>query len=581
MTRTRAARARTAAAPRVVLLALAACSWGGHAVALGAGGVSTNAAAGSDAARSGATGSRATSYPSPRAAPGWSVRTVVASSYFHGVHGLAVAADGTVYAADVLGQTVWRIPAGSNRPEPLVPAPRGMSDDVSIAPDGELVWTSILTGVVYGRRPDGTIRAIAEHLPGINSVGFGPDGTLYASQLEGANRLYALPRDGGSPRLLLADNGGLNGFQIDAAGRMFAPQGNLRRVVRIDLATMHVDVLASGFAWPTGVKLGADGTPYVVDLSAGTLSRVTTGGRVDRLASLPLGIDNLAIRRDGRVLVSSPANNSIYVVDPRSRRVERWVAGRLAVPGGVAVAGDGRVLIADTFGFKAWDPRTARLDDLGTRPGSTMRTAIGVRQCSGAVVTTHWYSASVRVYDSNARQVRRELANFAKPQDAIALPDGSLLVLEAGEHRATRVAAGDDTRTTALSELDVPSGLTCADTDDSVLITDAGAGTVVDWNWRSGTHRVIARELDRPEGIARARDGTVYVSEAGARRIVRLARDGRVEPIVTDLPPALGPPPGLSLPWILHGLDVAPDGTVYFTSPSATALYAAHALESR
>lgn len=510
----------------------------------------------------------------PRAHDGRRVDTVVAPSYFHGVHGLAVAPNGDVYAGDILGQTVWRIPAGTATPEPFVAAPLGMADDVAIAPDGSLAWTAIVTGVLYEQRPGSPVRALATGLRGINSVGYAPDGRLFAAQIEGVNRLLEIDRDSGAARVVLADSGGLNGFQIDARGTMYAPQGTLQRIVRIDLATAAVHVLATGFKWPTGVDLGPDGTPYVVDLDAGTVSRIGPDGAVRRLAQLLPGIDNLEVDRDGTLLVSSPGDNSIDRVDPDTGAVTRWIAGRLAVPSGVAVTGDGRVLVADTFGLKTFDPRSGALAEIGRRIGEPLRTATSVRACAGRIAAAHWYAARVVVFDGATLAPLGEHGALSLPQDAIPLPNGDVLVAEAGRKCLARIRSRDGKVEQVVSVAGTPVGLTCADARGRVAYTNASSGTVVEVDVATGRTRTIASGLRRPEGISRAPHGGYYVAEVDARRIVEIDASGRVTSLIDDWYPSLDPPPRASAPWIATGLDVARDGTIYVASPATTGLYA-------
>lgn len=513
----------------------------------------------------------ATAADAPRGLDGHRVETLIAPSYFHGVHGIAVAPNGDVYAGDILGQTLWRIPAASRRPQPFVPAPRGMADDVAIDRDGRLVWTAILDGILYEQRPGGTPRPLATGLPGINSVGFGPDGSLYASQLEGANRLYEI-RAGAAPRLLLENNGGLNGFQVDARGLIWAPQGALQRVVTLDPATLRIDVRATGFTWPTGVKLDSRGRPYVVDLTAGTLSRLGPAGRVERVAQFLPGIDNLAIDRDDRILVSSPGDNTLFRVDPRTARVEPWIEGRLSVPGGVTIDAGGRVLVADVFGFKAIDPASGAIRELGRRVGAPIVVGMNVRHCEGRTTLSHWYESTVRVLDASGLVTELLVGGLAKPQDAVALSDGSLLIAEAGRHRLVRVAPGSSTPEPFVEGFDAPTGLSCA-ASGIVYVTDAGAGTVSALDLAARRVRVVRRALARPEGIALGADGDLLVVETGAKRLLRLAPDGTTRQVLATLPATLEPPTGMAAPWVATGVALARDGRVFIASPSTTGLY--------
>ena len=77
----------------------------------------------------------------------------------------------------------------------------------------------------------------------------------------------------------------------------------------------------------------------------------------------------------------------------------------------------------------------------------------------------------------------------------------------------------------------------------------------------SGSRRVIAQGLDRPQGIAK--DGAaLLVVEAGKGRLVRVdPTDGAVEVIARDLPVGLP-----NVPITLSGVAVGAGGTIYVSS---------------
>ena len=134
----------------------------------------------------------------------------------HGVHGMKFNAAGDLLVGDVLGFTVWKVDITTGRVVPVVLPPYGCADDLAFAADGTMVWTSLLTGHVYGLSPDGRRYVIAEGMPGVNSIGFAADGRLFVTQLVGNDKLWQLDVQGKQPPKLILDNvGGLNGFRID------------------------------------------------------------------------------------------------------------------------------------------------------------------------------------------------------------------------------------------------------------------------------------------------------------------------------------------------------------------------------
>ena len=122
----------------------------------------------------------------PTRPAGWSApEPLVAPSSFHGVHGLAVDAQGRLLAGTVVGNDMWVVDRNTGAARVFIAAPEGQADDIAIGPKGELAWTSYLQGIVRYRENDGApIRVLAKDLPGINSLAFDmKSGKLYASQV--------------------------------------------------------------------------------------------------------------------------------------------------------------------------------------------------------------------------------------------------------------------------------------------------------------------------------------------------------------------------------------------------------------
>ncbi|MEO6121729.1 MAG: redoxin domain-containing protein [Acidimicrobiales bacterium] len=151
---------------------------------------------------------------------------------------------------------------------------------------------------------------------------------------------------------------------------------------------------------------------------------------------------------------------------------------------------------------------------------------------------------------------------MAWPWDLVDAGDGSWIVAEAGGHRlvrlrpgeiATRVAAGNGTRGRVdgpdlRAELDQPAGL--ARDREGVLFVDSGAGSLrrLHAGRRGGEVTTLADGLHHPRGVAARPDGElVYVADTLASAL--LAWDGgRLTALAVD---------GLCEP---GGLDVLPDG---------------------
>ena len=215
-------------------------------------------------------------------------------SDFLSIHGLAFDREDKLYVGSVMGQAIYEVDARNGVSSPFIGPPAGMADDLAFGPDGTLVWTSILTGQVHARRPNGRIIVVADNLPGINSVAFRDDGRLFVTQVLWGDALWELDLKGErAPRKILENIGHLNGFDFDQAGYLYGPLLYKGVVVRIDVDSGEMKTVASGFAIPVAVNFDSEDRLYVADSKLGRLVRVDiASGEKTLVSTVDAGIDN-------------------------------------------------------------------------------------------------------------------------------------------------------------------------------------------------------------------------------------------------------------------------------------------------
>jgi glucose/arabinose dehydrogenase len=145
--------------------------------------------------------------------------------------------------------------------------------------------------------------------------------------------------------------------------------------------------------------------------------------------------------------------------------------------------------------------------------------------------------------------------------NAIEMPSGTVIIAETTQGKLSRITGtGAEQRSQIVGDLAAPLGLAIAG-ENAVYVSEMAAGQVSWVDVDSGARRVIAKGLDRPQGIAT--DGSaVLVVEAGKGQLVRVEpRSGAVEVIARGLP--IGLP---NVPITLAGVAVGAGGTLYVTS---------------
>lgn len=130
-------------------------------------------------------------------------------------------------------------------------------------------------------------------------------GNVYFTDVR-TNRIHRVTPDG-QLSTFLEGSEGCNGLMFDGSGRLIACQGNLARVIAIDVASKQITVLADKF----------EGKPF----------------------NKP---NDLVVDSQGGVYFTDPAEQSVYYVSPPGG-VNR-VAGGLARPNGVLLSPDEKTL---------------------------------------------------------------------------------------------------------------------------------------------------------------------------------------------------------------------------------------------
>ena len=512
--------------------------------------------------------------PASWAAP----EVLVAPSSFSGVHGLAIDQKGRLLAGSVLGNTLWEVDRTTGAARVLIDAPEGQADDIAVGPKGELAWTNYLMGMLRYRENDAApMRVLAKDLPGLNSLDFDRrNGKLYASQVFLGDALWEIDRDGQKPpRLIKKDMGGFNGFEVGPDGMLYGPLWFKGQVVKIDPSNGAMTVIADGFKIPAAANLDGKGNLWVVDARSGELVRVDLAtGRKTVARQLRPSLDNLAIAPDGMVHVSNMADNSVEAFNPATGELRLLTGGKLAVPAGLKIDGND-LWVADVFGFRQVDVRTGEVRDvfrMQRDPDLDYPFAVGLSARLFAL--TSWFTGTVQLVDRQTLKTVETIHGLKAPFDALPLPDGSVIYAELATGSITRARGPKFADKLVLaSGLNGPVQMIVGQ-DGALYVTEAAGKLLRIPLDASAPLRAIANGLALPEGIAQTPWGSFIVAEAAARRLVEIApSDGTRRTVAENLPIGLAPGPGMPPPYVVTGVAVGRDGTVYVAADRNNSIY--------
>ena len=520
--------------------------------------------------------------PSPTAAgrpASWAApEALVPPSSFSGVHGLAIDAKGRLLAGSVLGNTLWEVDRTTGAAKVLIDAPEGQADDIAVGPQGELAWTNYLMGMLRYRESDtAPMRVLAKDLPGLNSLDFDrKNGKLYASQVFLGDALWEIDRTGQKPpRLIKKDMGGFNGFEVGPDGLLYGPLWFKGQVVKIDPTNGNMTVIADGFKIPAAANLDGKGNLWVVDARSGELVRVELAtGRKTVAKQLRPSLDNLAIAPDGTIYVSNMANNEVLAFNPATGDLRTLTSGKVAVPAGLKIDGND-LWVADVFGFRQVDVRTGEVRDvfrMQREPELDYPFAVGLSPTRFAL--TSWFTGTVQLVDRQTLKTITTIHGLKAPFDAIPMLDGSVIYAEIATGSITRASGPKFADKSVLaSGLNGPVQMVLGQ-DGALYVTEAAGKLLRIPLDASAPLRTIVDGLALPEGVAETPWGTFIVAESAAGRLVEIdAANGTRRTIAENLPIGLAPGPGLPPPYVVTGVAVGADGTIYVSADRNNAIY--------
>jgi sugar lactone lactonase YvrE len=286
------------------------------------------------------------------------------------------------------------------------------------------------------------------------------------------------------------------GIVAAADGTIFVTDAGAANQIRRISPDGRVSTMASGFSTPSGLALANDGKLYVADTGSHTIRRVTPDGAVSTLAG------------DG-----TPG----YADGPAAQ-------ARFNGPIGVAVAADGRVLVADTYNDRirvietngivrtlAGSGRPGASD--GVADGASFDTPTGLAiDARGVVYVADTGNGVVRTVDMEGRTATPAWAHgdgFYHPLGVAVGGDGELYVADEG-------------------------GRLVAISPDGTIRRLAGAG--VGFHDGEGS----SARFRRPSGVALLRPGFLVVADAG-NALVRLVAATSQLPLRPPTSPAVRP----------------------------------------
>jgi sugar lactone lactonase YvrE len=368
----------------------------------------------------------------------------------------------------------------------------------------------------------------------------------------------------------------VNAFDFGPDGFLYAPMlTESGSIVRVDVESGDMTPVLDELAAPAAVEFDSQGRLHYADFNTGEVYRVNleTGTR-ETLATLDVGLDNLAFDAQDKLYVSSAVDGFItQVLEDGTTRVVS--AGGMVAPGGIAVQGDS-IFVAEPSAIREFDRQSGV--QTGIEPSlafSDLGTPVTISAYGDELTLTSWFDNSVRLWNRETGEIVI-FTDFAVPVNALRFQD-DLIVAELGTASIVRADGENPAERETLATLTVPAGL--AVSDDDLWASDWATGTV--WQLVADGEtlsepREVATGFAFPEGLAVKSDGQLVLIETGTGNLISLnPESGETHVVGEELAVEAPPPQGFPLPptfWF-SGVAVGDDGAIYASGRAANVIY--------
>ena len=473
-------------------------------------------------------------------------------------NGISFAPDGTLYIANVFGQTITQIDPDSGEILSRLTAADQVffPDDVFVADDGAIYWTEIALGFVY-KKPVGEEAFPLAPLNSANPLVLTDTGRLFAAGCYGGppgNSFVEIDPDLDGDRVSAGIVNTLFGPVDDCAsngmswndGYLYSPQPFKDEVWRVDPDTGDTTPVTTGWKVPIGTAFGPDGELYALAQGDGEVVRIDldnpdTENNRTVLTDIPVGwADNIAVNDEGRIFISSSTDSQIEeVLDNGKRRVV--VPGQFQMTLGVSVIGK-TVYTTNSSSVVGFNRRNGKQTSHFRAPfGFGFPFTLGSVAWGRNLVLMSGFNGDIVLWDP-VNNVPLAEGPPLFPIDAQPFQDD--LIVTTGSPTGEIFRLADDLSLIGGPIAAVPGATGIAakggDVYVSVLGTGAGDGTVVqiiDDGVDLATPVTVVDGLDGPEGLD-IRGNKLYVVEGGlaTQALTRVnLKNGRRTTIAADL----------------------------------------------
>ncbi len=508
---------------------------------------------------------------------GYKAVRLIADTPFPGANGATIGADGNLYVSHTGNGAITKINLKTMQATPFVKPYQAsfIIDDIAADDKGNIyaTGTTPLVGEVYRIDKNGVRTVIADGMAAPNGIEYNKrTGRLFVTECFQGNRVYEVDPTGIKEARLLIDKNVIpvpEGFDFDPdTNDLIIPDLGTGKILRVHPDTGAISTVTDKVPACIALTIGPDKMIYVPALS-GMVYRVSLdGSRVENLAQLPPGLDNVAITEDGRLFVTSYWDATIFeVATDGSGKSEQLFPMGPNQPLGLVVK-KGTVFVADALMIRIVAGDRYNQTRLNAWAAHGMPLPLGLTDGPGdQLFWTDCIHGAAAIGNPSTGKFRGVAGGLNRPVAALMNGDGTkLFVAEYAGGQITAVSLADGAKTVLTDNLEGPLALALI--DGSLYVAEAKPGRISKVDPASGKKEVFVSSIvGKPVALSGDGTGNLLVLDGAGQKIIRInPRTLAFDPIAQGVPVSYSPVgsyPPVEFP---SPMTISAGGDIYLTT---------------
>jgi sugar lactone lactonase YvrE len=414
---------------------------------------------------------------------------------------------------------------------------------------------------------------IASGIPAANGIEYNKrTKRLFVTECFQGNRVFEIDPEGVKAPRLLIDKDLIpvpEGFDFDPdTNDLIIPDLGTGKILRVHPDTGAITTVVEKLAAPIALVIGADKMAYVPSLTGVVYKVSLDGAKIETIAQLVPGLDNVTITKNGRLFVTSYWDATIFeVATDGSGKFKQLFPKGPNQPLGIIVK-DGKVLVADAIMIRNLAGGKYEPTKLNAWAVHGMPLPLSLADGPGSqVFWTDCIHGVACIGDPSKGEFKPVAGELNRPMTSMMSPSGdSLYVAEYGAGQITVVSLKDGAKSVLTKDLEGPLAL--AMIGDTLYVAESKPGRISKVDPASGKKEVILSSMvGKPLALANDGNQSLLILDGAGHKILRVnLKTLAMSTLAVNVPVeygSIGSYPSVEFP---APMVVAKSGDIYLTT---------------